>query len=394
MTNPLLIPTVLDAPPRALLTEADAGRIATAIEAELAPSTRAMYAGAWRQWERWCRGRGLDALPAAPEALAAYLTERAEAGLTFGTLDGYCSGIAHRHHQEGLSDPTADVVVRRVRRGLRRIMGVAPRRQAHPLTVSELAQIVSRIDTDRAIGIRDRAVILLGYASAMRPGEISALDVEDLITKPTGILISVRRSKTDQDGHGQLVGVARGDKRLTDPIRALDDWLKTRPAGPGALFTRVVYPRSVTTERIGPRAVSRLVQQRANAAGFDGIPVTGHSLRAGHATTAAVNGASIDRIAAQTRHRDLGTLLNHYIRRTGAYDRQQPRPLTSLPLQPGVPTGGRGYLTRLPDLMAFCRVCFGRLGSGSGRRVSTLLDRPFEVLRQTVRPLVVRRRNR
>jgi hypothetical protein len=100
MTKPLLIPTGLDAPPRTVLTETDAGRIVAAIEAELAPSTRAMYAGAWRQWERWCRGRGLDALPAAPEALAAYLT--------------------------------ADVVVRRVRRGLRRIMGVAPRRQAHP----------------------------------------------------------------------------------------------------------------------------------------------------------------------------------------------------------------------------------------------------------------------
>lgn len=200
MTNPLLISSVLDAPPRALLTEADAGRIATAIEAELAPSTRAMYAGAWRQWERWWRGRGLAALPAAPAALAAYLTERAEAGLTFGTLDGYCSGIAHRHHQEGLSEPAADVVVRRVRPGLRRIMGVAPRRQAHPLTVSELAQTVPRIDTDRAIGIRDQAVILLGSASAMRPGEIAALDVEDL-----------------------------------------------------------------TRERIEPRAVTRLVQQRANA---------------------------------------------------------------------------------------------------------------------------------
>jgi len=314
MTNPLLIPTVLDPAPRTMLTEADAERIATTIEAELASSTRDMYAGAWRQWERWGRGRGVNALPAAPEALAAFLAERAEAGLTFGTLDGYCSGIAHRHLQQGLSDPTADVVVRRVRRGLRRILGVAPRRQAHPLTVAELGRIVSSINADTAIGIRDRAVILLGYASAMRPGEVSALDTADIITKPTGILISVRRSKTDQDARGQLVGVARGDNRVTDPIRALDDWLKIRPAGPGALFTRVVYPGSLTTVRIGPRAVSRLVQQRANAAGFSGIPVTGHSLRAGHATTAAVNGAPIDRIAAQTRHRDLGTLLNHYIR--------------------------------------------------------------------------------
>ncbi|MBW9209045.1 tyrosine-type recombinase/integrase [Mumia sp. zg.B21] len=81
-----------------------------------------------------------------------------------------------------------------------------------------------------------------------------------------------------------------------------------------ALFTRVYASGTATTERIAPRAVSRLVQDRANAAGFEGLPVTGHSLRAGHATTASLNGAPIDRIAAQTRHRDLSTLLNHYIR--------------------------------------------------------------------------------
>lgn len=193
-------------------------------------------------------------------------------------------------------------------------MGTAPRRQAHPLTVDELDLLVSTIDPATAIGTRDRAVILLGYASAPRPGELSALDLADIITKPTGILVAVRRSKTDQDGHGQLVGVVRGQRRQTDPIRALDAWLKIRLAGPGALFTRVFRSSAVSTERIGPRAVSRLVQARAIAAGFDGVPVTGHSLRAGHATTAALNGAPIDRIAAQTRHRNLGTLFNHYIR--------------------------------------------------------------------------------
>jgi integrase len=315
MTNPLTSPDELPLPRTGVpLTATDVERIATAIEAELAKSTRATYDCAWRQWERWCRGREINPLPAPPEALAAFLAERAEAGLTFTTLDGYCSGIAHRHHQEGLPDPTADVVVRRVRRGLRRIMGVAPRRQAHPLTVAELSQIVSSIDADTAIGSRDRAIILVGYASAMRPGEVSALNVEDILSKPTGVLINIRRSKTDQDARGQLVGVARGDNRLTDPIRALDDWLKVRPAGPGALFTRIFWRNHPTTDRIGPRAISRTIQERASAAGFDGIPVSGHSFRAGHATTAAVNGAPIDRIAAQTRHRDLGTLLNHYIR--------------------------------------------------------------------------------
>jgi len=315
MTNSLIRLEELPLPdPGVALTAADAERIATAIEAELAPSTRETYACGWRQWARWCEGRGISPLPAQPEALAAFLAERAEAGLHFTTLDAYCSGIAHRHGQEGLPDPTAHVVVRRVRRGLRRIMGVAPRRQAHPLTVAELAQVVSSIDATTAIGLRDRAILLVGYASAMRPGEISALNVEDVLRKPTGVLLAIRRSKTDREARGQLVGIARGQNALTDPIRALDDWLKVRPAEPGALFTRVFYRNHPTAERIGPRAISRTVQERADAAGFDGIPVSGHSLRAGHATTAAVNGASIDRIAAQTRHRDLGTLVNHYIR--------------------------------------------------------------------------------
>jgi integrase len=315
MTNSLIRLEELPLPDSGVsLTASDAERIATAIEAELAASTRATYDCAWRQWDRWCQGRGINPLPAPPQALAAFLAERAEAGLTFGTLDGYCSGIAHRHHQEGFADPTAEAVVRRVRRGLRRIMGVAPRQQSHPLTVVELGQIVSSIDADTAIGKRDRAILLVGYASAMRPGEVAALNVEDILRKPSGVLIHIRRSKTDQDARGQLVGVARGDNPLTDPIRALDSWLEVRPPGPGALFTRVFYRNHPTIERIGPRAISRTVQQRASAAGFDGIPVSGHSLRAGHATTAAVNGASIDRIAAQTRHRDLGTLVNHYIR--------------------------------------------------------------------------------
>jgi len=298
------------------LTPGDVERIATAIQAEVSAATRAAYASSWRSWEAWCRARGLPALPAAPGALAAYLTERAESGLCYGTLDGACSAIAHRHHQEGLVDPTADPVVARVRRGLRRIMGTAPRRQAHALTVAELARIVASIDTEAPIGVRDRAVLLLGYAAALRPSELAALS-----------LAAIRRSKTDQEGHGQLVGVAAGLHSATDPIRALRAWLDLRPPGAGPLFTRVPAARPITRDGIGPRTVSDLVRNRATAAGLSGLGVSGHSLRAGHATTAAVNGAPIDRIAAQTRHRDLTTLFNHYIRPADALARTTSRDL-------------------------------------------------------------------
>jgi integrase len=193
-------------------------------------------------------------------------------------------------------------------------MGTAPRRQAHPLTVPELAKIVACIDPDSAIGIRDRAVLLLGYAAALRPSEIAALNLADITVDPNGLLIAIRRSKTDQEGHGQLVGVAAGRHCATDPIRALSAWLEMRPCGPGPLFTQVPFGRPIPSDGIGQRTISDLVRNRAIAAGFGDLGVTGHSLRAGHATAAAVNGAPIERIAAQTRHRDLTTLFNHYIR--------------------------------------------------------------------------------
>lgn len=296
------------------LTARDAERVATALDANLAASTRIVYASAWRQWESWCRQRGITPLPAEPEALAAFLAERAEAGLSYGTIDITCSAVAHHQQEESLPDPPADITLRRVRRGLRRIIGAAPRRQAHPLTVTEIEQIVMAMDVGTTIGLRDRAILLLGYASALRPSELAALYIADVVARPGGILVTVRRSKTDQEGRGQMVGVVPGACRETDPVSALADWMVVRPAGAGPLFTRIHPSGDATLEPIGARTVSRTVQSRALGAGMGGLQISGHSLRAGHATTAAANGASIERIAAQTRHRDLNTLIEHYIR--------------------------------------------------------------------------------
>jgi hypothetical protein len=95
----------------------------------------------------------------------------------------------------------------------------------------------------------------------MRPGEISVLNIEDLLRKPTGILITFRRSKTDPNAQGQLIRVARGVNRLTVPIRVLDAWLTVRPSGPGALFTRVLYR---TTPRASGSARARSAEPCRN----------------------------------------------------------------------------------------------------------------------------------
>ncbi len=251
-------------------------------------------------------------MPGDPLALCAYLSERAEAGKANGTLDMSCTDIRHVHRVCGVEDPVASEVVRQVRRGLLRTYGAAPRRLAQPLTVDEIRQIVGAIDRT-SIGVRDTAIILLGYASAMRRSEIVALALTDVEHKPAGLLLNIRKSKMDQEGHGQVVAVAQGQHAATDPVAALAAWRALRGETPGALFTRI-WSSSVSLESLSGHVVARMLRARAEAAGLDGTRITAHSLRAGHATAAALAGVPLDRIAAQTRYKDLTVLVNRYIR--------------------------------------------------------------------------------
>jgi len=128
---------------------------------------------------------------------------------------------------------------------------------------------------------------MLGYASALRGSELVALTLDDLETKPAGLLLTVRQSKTNQEGHGQVVAVAHGTHATTDPLAALAAWLQQRGTQPGALFTRIWASR-ISDQPLGNHAVARMLRHRAVATGLDGTRITAHSLRAGHATTAAM----------------------------------------------------------------------------------------------------------
>jgi site-specific recombinase XerD len=228
--GPLHVSTDLPADPFAGLDGTDAGRIAAAMSTALAESTRVVYAHAWRSWERWCESRQIPPLPAAPAAICAYLTERADQGASAGTLDGAGSAIAYLHRSHGLGAPVLHDGVRQVRRGLRRTLGTAPIRLARPLGLAEIRQIVTGIDRTTPKGARDAALILLGFASALRRSELTALTLADIEPKPAGLLLTVRRSKTDQEGRGQIVGVAHGQHAATDPVAALAGLAhRTRP---------------------------------------------------------------------------------------------------------------------------------------------------------------------
>jgi integrase len=182
------------------LTVDDALRITGAINASHAASTRHVYAMAWRQWERWCAVRAAVPMPADPVMICAYLSERAAAGLSVGTIDLACGAIAYHHRSHGLDDPILTEGVRQVRRGLRRLIGAAPRRQARPLGTEEIRQILDAIDRSSAKGARDAAIILLGFASAMRRSELVALTLADVEYKPGGVRPLRRRNERTCSG--------------------------------------------------------------------------------------------------------------------------------------------------------------------------------------------------
>lgn len=295
------------------LTDADRDAINLAAADSLAPATRRAYESSLRTWRKWCRDRGVPAIPATPELVAAHLTDLAEAGRSTSTMDRTLAALRDKHLDLGFDDPTSHRGVQRVRSGLRRRLGTAPRQQAHPLSTEEVRRIVEHIDDTELRGLRDRAIVLLGYAAALRRSEIADLACNDIMPRARGVVVRVRRSKSDQEGEGQLVGVVRGQHIDTDPVHAVHAWME-RSGGNGSdpLFTRISWSGlRPGFEPLTGASVARILQQRAKAAGLGDLPISGHSLRAGHATTAAEHGVPADRLMRTTRHKNMATLAGY-----------------------------------------------------------------------------------
>ena len=155
-------------------------------------------------------------------------------------------------------------------------------------------------------GFRDRAILLLGFAGAFRRSELVALDVADIAETETGLLVSIRRSKTDQDGEGVTVAIARGD--VACPARALREWLDAAGIETGPIFRAINKAGRVAAERLTDRSVANIVKAYAERAGFDASTFSGHSLRSGFLTSAAAKGASIFKMMDVSRHKSVDTL--------------------------------------------------------------------------------------
>ena len=284
------------------------------MRADSAEATRRAYASDWRDFLDWCHRSGLQPLPAAPEAVADYLAQLADRELKASTIGRRVAAITWVHRQNDLVPPTSAELVKRVLRGIRRTIGARVDRKA-PVTAQIVRQMVKKVPGTPA-GLRDRALLLLGFATAMRRSELVALDVEDIRRVPEGLVVHVRRSKTDQEGVGREVPVPRGNR--LKPVAALEAWLQAAAIMAGPIFRPVGKGGRVANHRLDGVTVGHVVKRWAAAASLDPTMFGGHSLRAGFVTEALGNDADALKIMDITGHRQVQTL-KIYDRRAKAF---------------------------------------------------------------------------
>jgi site-specific recombinase XerD len=285
-------------------------KAASYIEKSKAENTRRAYRADWQDFAAWCEKFRRAALPASPDTVAYYLADRSQ-DLKTSTLQRRLATIAEAHRTAGCEAPTRHAQVKLVWAGIRREKGMA---QAHvkPVLTKHLRLMVTYLP-DSLLGVRDRAVLLLGFAGAMRRSELVGLDVDDLTTGDEGLVATIRKSKTDQAGESRKIGIPKGQYEETCPVRAVQKWLEQSGIEDGPIFRSVNKHGHVLEQRLSARSVAEIVKRSLLAAGKSARRFSGHSLRAGLITQAAMLGVSERAIQDQSGHKSLA-VMRRYIR--------------------------------------------------------------------------------
>jgi len=304
--------TITDNPCAAISNELrglveDALTFSTASRAE---GTVRQYTSQFSSFERFCASHALNALPADVRSVAVFLSHLAKEGKAVSTIVSHLAAVKYFHARQRLAFNTDDPVLSEILAGIRRTVGTA-QKGSDALLPEDLVLLVDACANSTA-GLRDRALTLVGFAGAFRRSEIAALTVDDVKWVEQGMVLTVRRSKTDQTGAGAEVPIPYGSSLKTCPVYALRAWIQAANITSGPLFRRVDKHGNIGTAAISEDGIRLVVTTLAAKAGLDG-KITPHSLRAGFCTAASLAGAQIERIAKQARHASINTT-QRYVR--------------------------------------------------------------------------------
>jgi integrase len=250
----------------------------------------------------------LTSLPSTPEIVALYIADRAST-LASGTITRRLTSITKAHHAAVFTNSpatTRNFVVGETLKGIRRTIGTAQHGK-DPLLPADVRRIVAA-RRESLIGTRDSAIVLVGFAGGFRRSELALINVSDLKFSADGVVVSVRKSKTDQEGAGREVGLPFGTVQDTCPVRSLRQWLDNAGIKEGSVFRSVGRYGLVSRRGLHKDSIGKLLKRAASRAGLKVDELSGHSLRAGCVTQAAMNGVREYVIARQTGHKTVATL--------------------------------------------------------------------------------------
>lgn len=288
------------------------------LEASTAGATRRAYKSQLRRFTEWCRTNSLCPLPAAPETVAAFISFLAESGKGNATVNQALAAISVAHRVANLPTPTTDIAVQKAARGFRREFGQPPRKK--PAATADLVKkMLIALEAGGTIrDARDAALLAVGFAGGFRRSELVALNVEDLSWETEDgtecCVIQIRRSKTDQEGHGMEKAVFAADDPRFSPPLLLRRWLDLAKISEGPVFRRIRRGGHVQGARVSDQVVVQVVKRTATLAGLQ-PDLSAHSLRSGFVTTAVRQGRTPDEISIQTGHRSMNVLMGYYQRR-------------------------------------------------------------------------------
>ncbi|EPZ47867.1 hypothetical protein N007_04725 [Alicyclobacillus acidoterrestris ATCC 49025] len=234
------------------------------------------------------------------------------------------AAISQLHKAKDYESPTSHSQVRNIWKGIKRDENVQVSRVGKsPLLIEEIRRMASLLIKEGNLrALRDRTLIVIGFAGAFRRSELVALNVEDVDIVHEGLIITIRKSKTDQEGHQRKIHLPYGSHVETCPVRTFQEWLNKAGISTGPIFRRVYRRKNaylVSGERLSDKGVARIIKDTAQKVGLPPAKYAGHSLRSGFITSAAKGGAREDKIMAISGHKSI-LVMRSYIRDANGFD--------------------------------------------------------------------------
>ena len=278
------------------------------------------YKSDFEDFTLFCIKNGFKSLPTEPKIVSLYLTYLSSKNVRTSTIKRRLVSIGVIHKMKGHYLDTKHPIIVENFMGIKRLKGISQNGKK-PLLINDLKEIINVINTQEEPELkklRNKALLLLGFAGGFRRNELVSLNFEDLDFVFEGVKIKIKRSKTDQFGEGFMKGIPHFENYLYCPVKNLKNWLNISKIKRGPIFVRFSKGVNLTNIRLTDQSVALIIKEYLTKAGVDNKNYSGHSLRSGFATSAAEAGAEERSIMAMTGHKS-SEMVRRYIKEANLF---------------------------------------------------------------------------